>query len=180
MTDWDLLMCLPMLGLLLLAAVVDWRQRRIPNWLTLGLLASGLARSLVWGGALPPTQALLGALAGFGLLLVLFVLGAVGGGDVKLLAGVGAWLGPYWVLQVFAAEAVIGLVIVLVQSIRQGRLRILLRNSAVVALNLAQIDQVGVEHVIASGQSAQSVNKPLPYAVPVLIATLVVLLAQWR
>jgi prepilin peptidase CpaA len=180
MTTWDLLMCLPMLGLLIVAAAMDWRSRRIPNWLTLGLLTSGLAQSLAWHGAVTPMQSLLGALAGFGLLLVLFVLGAVGGGDVKLLAGVGAWLGPQGVLQVFTTAAVVGLIIVLVQSVWQGRMRILLRNSAVVALNLVQIEQLGAEHVISSGQSARSVEKPLPYAVPVLAAALVVLLAQWH
>jgi prepilin peptidase CpaA len=109
-------------------------------------------------------------------MLFLFVLGAVGGGDVKLLTAVGAWLGPRPVLSVYAAAAIVGLVIVLVQAWHQRRMRALLRNSAVLTFNLVHIQDVGVEHAVQTGQSSRSIDRPLPYAVPVLVATLLVLL----
>jgi prepilin peptidase CpaA len=105
----------------------------------------------------------------------MFAIGAVGGGDVKLLAGIGAWLGPWAVFQVFCVEAVIGMVIVLAQAAAQGRTQTLLRNSAVLAVNLAHVNDVGLDHVKATGQSSRSVDRPLPYAVPVLIAVLILL-----
>jgi hypothetical protein len=61
----------------------------------------------------------------------------------------------------------------------QGRLRILSRNSAVLAINLVHLGDVGVEHAAATGRSCRSVEKPLPYAVPVLIAVISLLAAGW-
>ena len=52
-----------------------------------------------------------GILTGGGLLIILFVLGGMGGGDVKLLAALGAWLGPGAVLQIFIYGAAAGAMI---------------------------------------------------------------------
>jgi prepilin peptidase CpaA len=175
----ELLICVPMFAVLAAAASVDLRQRRIPNWMTLGLIVTGLAQSLIDGRLATPAVSMLGLAAGFSLLFVLFALGAVGAGDVKLMAGVGAWLGPVLVLQVFAVGAVMGMCIVLGQSFRQGRLRTLFRNSAVLAINLIHIQELGVQHVTETGQSNQSVDKPLPYAVPILLAAIAVVLNAW-
>jgi hypothetical protein len=73
-------------------------------------------------------------------------------------------------LAVFAVAALIGMVIVLIQAIWQGRLGALLHNSVLVAINVAHIKEVGVEHVTATGRSSRSVDRPLPYAVPVMLA----------
>lgn len=177
MSNHALLTCLPLLGFLLLAAIVDVRKRRIPNMLTLVLAGAGLALSFTRLGLVGPWSALAGLGVGFGLTLALFILGALGGGDVKLLAGVGAWIGPWPVLAVFLAAAVVGLVLVIAQSLWSGRLKVLFQNSALLVVNLVHVRQVGVEHVSRTGKSCRSVDKPLPYAVPVLVATLLVLLA---
>jgi prepilin peptidase CpaA len=124
--------------------------------------------------ATTPAQAGLGLLVGFAIPFALFALGALGGGDVKLLAGIGAWLGAVAVMKVFIVAAIVGLIIVLVQCAWQGRLLMLFRNSAVLAINLVHIQQVGVKHVSETGNSFRSVDRPLPYAVPVLIATILV------
>lgn len=163
-----LLLMMPLFAMLAWAAVVDLRQRRIPNWLTLSIIASGLAQSIVHP-ALSPAQSALGLLCGFALTFVLFAMGALGGGDVKLLAGVGAWMGPAGVFVIFVAAAIVGMVMVIVQSIAQGRLRVLLRNSAVVAISVRHMDALGLEHTVQTGTSCRSVDRPLPYAVPVLI-----------
>jgi len=178
-TTHALLVCVPMFAVLAAAASVDLRERRIPNWMTLGLILTGLAQSFGDGQLTTAGESMLGLMAGFALLFVLFCLGAVGAGDVKLMAGVGAWLGPILVLQVFAAGAVMGMGIVLAQSLRQGRLRALFRNSAVLAINLIHIQELGVQHVSETGQSSQSVDKPLPYAVPILLAAIAVVLNAW-
>jgi prepilin peptidase CpaA len=171
-----LLSLAPLMALLLWAAIEDLRARRIRNWLTFSLIFSGLILSFIGHGAISPGAAGLGLLVGFALPFTLFVLGALGGGDVKLLAGVGAWVGPAGAFEVFCAAAVIGLIIVLAQATAQGRLRTLSRNSAVLAINLVHVGDVGLEHASATGKSFRSIDKPLPYAVPVLLAVTLLIL----
>jgi prepilin peptidase CpaA len=171
MTLYHGLVLLPMFALLSWAAVHDVRTRRIPNLLNLVLFLSGLLVSFTGMWKVSPAYAGLGALAGFALTLPLFVIGAVGGGDVKMLTALGAWLGPIGVLYVFLARAVVGLPIILTQAASQGRLRVLFRNTAVLTMGAAHAGQTGIAHFAEVGQNARSVDKPLPWAVPVLIAT---------
>lgn len=165
----------PLLAMLAWAAVADWRTRLIRNWLTVSLMLGGLMQSFGPAATVTPADAALGWLVGFALLFFPFAVGALGGGDVKLLAGIGAWVGPLAVFQIFCAEAVIGLIIVLAQAAAAGKLRQLFRNSAVLAVSLAHVGDLGVEHAEASGRQLRSVDRPLPYAVPTFAAVLVVL-----
>ena len=162
----------PLLVLLAWAAVIDWQTRRIRNWLTFSLLLSGLLQTFIHGSAISTGQSLLGLAVGFVLPLILFIMGAIGGGDVKLLAGVGTWLGAAAVFKVFCAEAIIGMVIVVAQASFQGRLQILARNSSALAVNLIHLDTIGLEQATLTGQSCRSVDRPLPFAVPVFVAVL--------
>lgn len=171
---------LPMLALLIFAAAQDLRTRRIRNWLTLCLVLTGIAHSVmspheILSSVAPSISlgdSILGTLAGFGLPLMLFVIGALGGGDVKLLAGVGAWLGATAVFEVFLAAAVVGMLIVLVQCAVKGRLRVLFSNTFLLVWNFLHVGELGVESVAETGKSCRSVDRPLPYAVPVLLAVL--------
>jgi prepilin peptidase CpaA len=89
------------------AAAFDWRQRRIPNWLTLGALVSApIAHAIhahaTHASALGAAEtSLLGAALCGAVPLLLWRLHAIGGGDVKLVAAVGALAGP-----AFGIEAV--------------------------------------------------------------------------
>jgi prepilin peptidase CpaA len=74
----------------LTAAVADVRWRKIPRWLTLVALVTGLAVHWVRGDFWSAATA---ALLGFAIGLSLFSLGAIGGGDVKLITALGALLG---------------------------------------------------------------------------------------
>jgi prepilin peptidase CpaA len=175
MTRATLISHLPLLALLTLAATIDLRARRIPNWLTLMLAVTGLMQSLTPVANTPFIAAVGGLAVGFALTFALFAVGALGGGDVKLLAGCGAWLGPAMTFKLFCATAVVGMLIVLVQCAWKRRLPALFRNSALLAVNVLHVREVGLEHAASTGQSCRSVDKPLPYAVPVLIALLVLL-----
>ncbi len=102
-------------------AVLDLRWRRIPNWLTgstllLGIVANALLRG-VDGGVL----ALAGAAVGLAMLLPFYVLKAMGGGDVKLLAGVGALVGPHALVSVAVYGGVVGGLLSLVVLLMSGR-----------------------------------------------------------
>ena len=95
---------------LLFAAFTDLRSRTIENWLTLGM---ALAAPLFWwaSGLSPwPGMALqLGlGLAVFAALAGLFALGAMGGGDVKLLSALALWLPWQPFLKLVVLMALIG------------------------------------------------------------------------
>jgi len=89
----------------LAAATTDLWKFKVYNLLTLPTLALGLIASTLLGGWAGLWSSLLGSGFGFAILVVFFALGGVGAGDVKLLTAVGAWLGPFWTLQVFIASA---------------------------------------------------------------------------
>ena len=77
----------------LMAAVTDIRRFKVYNILTVPLLLSGLIFHAATEGLVGVSGSLLGALVGFAALVVVYVMGGMGAGDVKLMAGVGAWLG---------------------------------------------------------------------------------------
>lgn len=76
-----------------LAAVTDVWRFKVYNALTFPLLGSGLIYHAVVGGTIGLSESFTGLLFGFGVLLIPYMLGAMGAGDVKFVAAVGAWLG---------------------------------------------------------------------------------------
>ncbi len=99
---------------LVVAAVIDGLQLKVPNWITFPMIASGWVYSAVlspyagWEGLM---YSLIGTAVGLALLLPAYAIGGMGAGDVKLMAGVGAWVWGVTTLYAFAASAVIGGVI---------------------------------------------------------------------
>ena len=106
---------------LAIAVVTDVRTRRIPNWLTGSLAAGGLGMAFA-GGGVTPGQAALGLLAGLALMMPAHLIGATGAGDVKLMAAVGAVVGPGMALRAFVFTAVAGGVLAVLVAARRGRL----------------------------------------------------------
>jgi prepilin peptidase CpaA len=103
--------------------VTDVRSRRIPNLLTFGAAAGGLVFHTIAGGSGGFVQAAAGWLVGAAMFFVPFALGGLGGGDVKLLAALGAWVGPadaFW-MAMYAGMA--GGVLALVVAAAHGYLR---------------------------------------------------------
>ena len=80
--------------ILIEAAIIDGLKLKVPNWLTFHLVLGGLAFS-TWHAGFPGLiSSLEGAVIGLALLIPLYAIGGMGAGDVKLLAGIGAWIGP--------------------------------------------------------------------------------------
>ena len=165
----------PLLAMLGVAAAIDLRSRRIPNWLTLMIAMTGTMQAFLSAATVTPLQSILGLLVGGLLSFALFAIGGRGGGDVKLLAAAGAWTGVTLIFYVFVVAALFEMVLALAQCAAQGRLRTLFRNTAVLAVNIAHAKELGEAHLDAAGIASSSAGRPLPYAVSVLAAMLVLL-----
>jgi prepilin peptidase CpaA len=103
----------PTLIVVALATFTDLRSRRIPNWLVLPVLLAGIVVS----GWLHGGHGIGQSFAGFGLGLliygILFWMGGMGAGDVKLCAAIGAWIGPSQLLIASVVTAMAGGIMVL-------------------------------------------------------------------
>lgn len=95
-------------GILVEAAVIDGRQLRVPNWLTFHFVVGGLIYAGYAGGHEMFLWSLAGAATGLVCLLPLYAIGGMGAGDVKLMAGMGAWMGPWLTFGAFITSAIVG------------------------------------------------------------------------
>jgi prepilin peptidase CpaA len=109
------------LAVLMLASWSDVRSRRIPNWITVAGMLAGLGFHAMLGVRALGVGAL-GLAAAFVVALPLFVSGALGGGDAKLLMVVGAFFGPVDVLLASLVIAVVGGALALGEAARRGAL----------------------------------------------------------
>jgi prepilin peptidase CpaA len=113
-----------LLALLIGAAVYDVRYRRIPNWLTVTGVLLGFAINFAIG---PPEAgvvfALQGFLVAFGIYMFLYILRAMGAGDVKLMAAVGALVGWERWFGIFLVTAIVGGAMAIVLVAARGRLK---------------------------------------------------------
>jgi prepilin peptidase CpaA len=120
------------------AATLDARTGLIPNWLTLPLMAAGIAFQAVSRGASGVALAITGLVV-CGLLPWLLHRStqgkAIGGGDVKLFAGLGAVAGPFAGLEIELSAFLLLGVFALVQLAFRGQLLRVLRSSLFLALN---------------------------------------------
>ncbi len=105
------------------AAIIDLGTRRVPNVLTMTMASMGIIAAAAGVGRIGVTAACAGCVLGAVLMLPGHVLGATGAGDVKLLAAVGALLGPALTLRAFVGTVIAGGVIALVVAVHRGRLR---------------------------------------------------------
>jgi prepilin peptidase CpaA len=101
------------------AVVLDVRTRRIPNWLTAGIASAGFGIA-AGGGHVSFAQASIGIAVGLLLMLPGHVIGATGAGDVKLMAAIGAVVGPGAIVRIFLYSAVAGGVFALAVAMRRG------------------------------------------------------------
>ena len=112
------------------AAVIDVRTRRVPNLLTMSLAAVGLAMAMAGFGRVGIIASITGCLVGLVVMLPGHLLGATGGGDVKLLAAAGTLLGPAATFRAFVATAIAGGLIAVVVALRRRRLAATLAGTA--------------------------------------------------
>jgi prepilin peptidase CpaA len=110
------------LGASLAAAVFDARSRRIPNWLTAALLATGLAHACFVGGGAGLLDASAACLVLALPYVVLFALAGGGAGDAKLMGAIGSWLGMVYGAATLVAVCLSGVVMGLIYAAAARRL----------------------------------------------------------
>ncbi len=101
-------------------AYYDVRYRRIPNAFVLATLAGGLAINTIFGGLNGAYESLGGCALAFALMFMLHIFGAMGAGDVKLFAAIGAVTGAPLVLPTFVVVILTGGLLAFVSIIRAG------------------------------------------------------------
>lgn len=159
----------PTAAVLVIATFTDVRSRRIPNWLVLPFLALGILASAWlygWHGVLLSLEG-----AGLGLLIygVLFWMGGMGAGDVKLCAAIGAWIGPNQLLIALIFTALIGGVMALVWAAWGGFLKELFQQAS----DLAFVAKERGEAVLSN-----PLRRKMPYAPAIAIGTLISFIAR--
>jgi prepilin peptidase CpaA len=168
--DISILQLVALAVLLLVATVVDVRERRIPNW----LVATGLVVAISFHALAPHGEGIFFALSGLAVglatLLPMYVLRVMGAGDVKLMGMIGAFLGMSEVLGVVLASMVAGGVFALAMAVGKRMLPQLFANLRGM-LFMYHIGQVTGEKAIPMSPAASVGN--MPYAAAITVGTLV-------
>ena len=167
----------------LAAALIDFRSKRLPNALTVPVLIAGILfhviKGAVDGGLQGAGYGLLislgGFAIGFGLLFVMWLIGSGGGGDVKYMGALGAWLGPTSIFFVFLfgtiVTAIASVGVLIYEVVRLGFGRAQARYLTVGATKI----KGSAERVERARQAALTRRRLMPWAVPAGIATWLVL-----
>lgn len=138
---------------LVLAGVSDFYSLRIPNWLTALLAGAFFAVALIFGHHVDWWSHLVAGVAVFAGAAVLFTLGVMGGGDVKLMAATALWTGLGQLLPFLLLTALIGGAFAL----------------AILGLR-HPIVQAGFLATLRRLPSFAQKNMPIPYGIPIAIA----------
>ena len=173
----DLYLLFFALTLALVGAIIDLQHHRIPNWLTYPgiILGFGLRGVLFgWKGLL---SALFGCLLAGGIMLVFYVVRAMGAGDVKLMAAIGAAVGPREVGAILIATGIFGGILAIVYALCKGRMISTLKN----------LGSVLRFHAWAGAQAHPELNLDnpaalrMPYGLAIALGTLyAVVMVWWR
>jgi prepilin peptidase CpaA len=158
-----------LLAVLIAAAIYDVRYRRIPNWLTAGGVLLGVALNTIGPGGQGLLFSLTGFLVAFAIYMVLYILRAMGAGDAKLMAAVGALVGWKAWFGIFLVTAIIGGAIALVLVMMRGRLKHTLWNVGFI------VSEMGKGRPAYLGKEELDVRSPkamgLPHGAVIAIST---------
>lgn len=146
-------------------AAGDVKSRRIPNYLTLGTALAGLAYQFGCHGPAGLVDGFLGMILGFGLLILPYIWGGMGAGDVKALAALGAWLGPRATLFLFCYMGIAGGLLAAGVLCWRGLLSEKVRQGWVFGCNWVLCRLHGLD----SAPSLATETKGIPYAVAIAL-----------
>ncbi len=154
----------PLLYILPAAFVVigytEMRYRRIPNWITFGMICIGIAGATLSISTVTLSQSLTGFLIGAGVFLPFCLTGAAGGGDLKFAAGIGAIVGQPLIWKVLYFTCYAGGAIALIYLIWTGQLGAGLRNTCRLAFRM-------------KSRESTAITTTVPYGIALIVGTLV-------
>lgn len=156
---------------LIVAAVIDGIQLKVPNWLTFPFIISGWIYSAVAFGWEGFWFSFLGTCVGLALLLPLYAIGGMGAGDVKLLAGIGAWMHSTHTLWAFVFTAIVGAIMAVCMV---GYKRAWGKHYSQFFMILQEIkavkDPTKLAEIAAERKSSMFL---LPYGIPMAVGTII-------
>lgn len=165
------------LGILSISLYSDCRYRRIYNWVVLPAMLLGLLVHTGQNGLIGLRNSGEGLLLGLGLLLIPFLLGGMGAGDVKLLGAIGALKGPYFIWTAFLGTALVGGLLSLVVLIRARKLFSTLK------IFLYGVFWAGAKRNMLNLQSTpdhtESTPLTIPYGIAIVTGTLAAYCFTW-
>ena len=178
---WEITLAVLVPGTLC-ASWIDYAQRRVPNWLNatlalLGLVAQGLFFGWYQAGVGGVAWGLLGLAVGFGVLIVPWLMHGMGAGDVKLMAAIGCWLGPWLTLLGFSAGALIGGIVAVIMILSSGRAVHAYTNMQTIVTKLRRFDTAF--SAFGGAKTFGNTSQLLPYGVPLTAGTLGVSLTYY-
>lgn len=157
-------------AILILAAWIDGKELKVPNWITFPMVLSGLIYCTVTGGFSGLLAGLTGMSCGLLCLLPLYAVGGMGAGDVKLMAGIGAWVGWQTTFYAFCVSVIVGAVMAVLMVAWRGAWRkhyenfLTILSEWSVVRNPYELSKIAAE------------RKPtmflLPYGIPICIGTI--------
>ena len=155
---------------LVVAAVIDGWKLKVPNWITFPMIASGWVYSYAVGGWEGLGYSLLGTCVGLALLLPAYAVGGMGAGDVKLLAGVGAWVWGSVTFYAFCVSAVLGGIIAVAMVLGLNKWR---KHSGQFWMILSEFMVVrDPSRLAVIAAERKSTMLLLPYGIPIALGTI--------
>ncbi len=164
--------CAVMVPGILWASWIDYKERRVPNWLNAAIAVAGLAAQAWFHGLSGAGLGLLGMAVGFATLILPWLMHGMGAGDVKLMMAIGAWLGPWGTFLSFCVGALAGGIIAAIMIFSTGRQWQAYANCATIMAKVSNRSTIFTE--FGSAKSFGGSSQLLPYGVPLTIGTLIV------
>jgi prepilin peptidase CpaA len=162
---------------LILAAVIDGFELKVPNWVTFPMVISGWVYSVAFAHTLGMTWyeglgwSLFGTVVGLALLMPAYAIGGMGAGDVKLLAGVGAWMHGQHTFYAFCLSAIFGAVLAVAMVLARKAWK---KHYAQFWMIFGEIMTIrDPEQLSTIAAERKSSMLLLPYGIPIAIGTIV-------
>ena len=155
---------------LVVAAVIDGWKLKVPNWITFPMIISGWLYSCASGGLAGLGWSLLATSFGLALLYGIYMVGGMGAGDVKLLAGIGAWVHAEHTWNIFASTAIVGGAMAIMMIAYSGRWRKHFQQFNMLIGEFVEVRDPEALFQRAAERKSQMVL--LPYGIPMTIAAL--------
>ncbi|QDT64473.1 A24 family peptidase [Calycomorphotria hydatis] len=156
--------------ILIWAAWIDGKELRVPNWMTYPMALTGLIFNCWVGGWAGLGDGMLGLVAGLLTLMPLYAVGGMGAGDVKLMAGMGAWLGWEITVYAFAVSVVVGAVMAVAMVLWRGAFQKHYANFLMLWFEWATVKDPRKLSAIA--RERKPTMMLLPYGIPICVGSI--------